>query len=66
MFLVQGKNFREFEKLSERMGYTPKANETEKVVAVIELSKEQQLRYLEIKELLALAYLFDMRVISYG
>jgi len=65
MFLAQGKNFKEFEKSANRMGYETKVNETEKAVGIVGLSKEQQLFYLEIKELLALAYLFDMRAISY-
>ena len=48
------------------MGYTTKVNKEAQVVGVIDLSKEQQLRYLEIKELLALAYLLDMKVLSYS
>jgi len=65
MFSVQGKNYKKYNTTAKKMGYTTKVNREAQVVGVIDLSKEQQLRYLEIKELLALAYLLDMKVLTY-
>lgn len=65
MFTVQGKDYQDFIKISQRMGYITKVSDEEKAVGVTGLSKERQLRFLEIKELLALAYLLDMKVIRY-